>query len=135
MRPCSERSRVVIVGGGFGGLAGVCALRAAPVVARHSHVFMPFLCPSATATLKRFEAGCGAMASAFGVEPDQFEAGLAVGKRALLPTVRDAPADTLTLADGFSCGEQIRQATDRQTLHRAEVLRLAVRVERSGARA
>jgi hypothetical protein len=45
----------------------------------------------------------------------------------LLPAVRDAPKDTLIVADGFSCREQIAQTTDRRALHLAEVLRMALR--------
>ena len=38
----------------------------------------------------------------------------------LLPAVRGAPGDTLILADGFSCKEQIEQGTGRRALHLAE---------------
>ena len=43
----------------------------------------------------------------------------------LLPEVRDATDDTLIVADGFSCQEQIEQQTDRAALHLAQVLQLA----------
>jgi hypothetical protein len=36
--------------------------------------------------------------------------------------VRAAAADTVILADGFSCREQIEQGTGRPTLHLAELL-------------
>ena len=35
--------------------------------------------------------------------------------------VRAADAETLILADGFSCREQIEQGTGRKTLHAAEL--------------
>ena len=41
--------------------------------------------------------------------------------------MRAAPADTLVIADGFSCREQVRQLTGRTPLHLAEVLRDALR--------
>jgi len=41
--------------------------------------------------------------------------------------VREAAPDTLIVADGFSCREQIAQSTNREALHLAEVLRLALR--------
>jgi hypothetical protein len=41
--------------------------------------------------------------------------------------VRRAGKDTLIIADGFSCREQIRQMTDRQALHIAQVLKMAIR--------
>jgi hypothetical protein len=48
-----------------------------------------------------------------------------VGERVLLPAVRSAAKDALIIADGFSCREQIAQATDRRALHLAEVLEMA----------
>ena len=53
-------------------------------------------------------------------------------ERALLPEVRRAPLETLVIADGFSCREQIRQGTAREALHLAEILRMAMREERPG---
>jgi len=54
-----------------------------------------------------------------------------VGELTLLPAIRQAPKDTLIIADGFSCREQIRQATDREALHPAQVLQLALRQRRT----
>jgi hypothetical protein len=48
---------------------------------------------------------------------------MTAGERVLLPAVRAAEADTLIVADGFSCREQIEESTGRRTLHLAEVLR------------
>ena len=42
----------------------------------------------------------------------------------LLPAVRQADKETLIIADGFSCREQIDQTTDRQAL--AQVLQMAL---------
>jgi hypothetical protein len=39
--------------------------------------------------------------------------------------VREAPSDTLLVADGFSCKTQIQQGTNRRALHLAQVLALA----------
>lgn len=49
------------------------------------------------------------------------------GERVLLPAVRNAGLSTVVMSDGFSCKEQIEQATDRHALHTAEVLTLAQR--------
>jgi FAD/FMN-containing dehydrogenase/Fe-S oxidoreductase len=68
------------------------------------------------------DSGCCGMAGAFGFEADKFAVSLAIGERVLLPAVRGAAAGTLIVADGFSCREQIRQATGRTALHLAEVL-------------
>jgi FAD/FMN-containing dehydrogenase/Fe-S oxidoreductase len=72
------------------------------------------------------DAGCCGMAGAFGFENDHYAISIACGERALLPAVRNAPKETLIVADGFSCREQIAQTTDRRALHLAEVLRLAL---------
>ena len=48
-----------------------------------------------------------------------------VGERVFLPAVRAAPPESLIIANGFSCREQIATHTDRQALHLAEVLDMA----------
>ncbi len=85
--------------------------------------------------LERPEAGCCGMAGAFGFEASHYDVAIAAGERALLPAVRATPADTLILADGFSCREQIRQGTDRSALHLAELLQLALHAGAGGDRA
>jgi hypothetical protein len=40
--------------------------------------------------------------------------------------VKKAGLQELIIADGFSCREQIRQMTDREALHTAEVIQLAM---------
>ena len=73
--------------------------------------------------------GCCGMAGAFGFEKDKYETSLAIGELELLPAVRAASPDTLILADGFSCREQIRQCTGRKALHLAEVIQSGLRRE------
>jgi len=74
------------------------------------------------------ESGCCGMAGAFGYEGDKYEISQACGERVLLPRVRQADENTMILADGFSCREQIEQATGRKTLHFAEAIRTALRL-------
>ncbi|MGZ3457085.1 MAG: FAD-binding and (Fe-S)-binding domain-containing protein [Archangium sp.] len=72
------------------------------------------------------ETGCCGMAGSFGFEAgDKYEVSQKVGERVLLPKVRQTPRDTLIIADGFSCREQIAQNTDRQALHVAQVVHMA----------
>jgi FAD/FMN-containing dehydrogenase/Fe-S oxidoreductase len=71
--------------------------------------------------------GCCGMAGAFGFEKEKYDVSIAIGELELLPAVRKAPTDWLIVADGFSCREQIAQQTDRQALHLAEVLQMALR--------
>ena len=49
------------------------------------------------------DSGCCGMAGSFGFEAEHYDVSVAVGERRLLPAVRDAAADTLVIADGFSC--------------------------------
>ena len=76
------------------------------------------------------DSGCCGMAGSFGFEAgERFEVSMKAGERVLLPAVRAAAADSLIIADGFSCREQIRQATGRQALHSAQVLQMALKKE------
>ncbi len=71
-------------------------------------------------------AGCCGMAGSFGFERERYETSLAIGELDLLPAVRQAAPETLIVADGFSCREQIGQVTGRRTMHLAEVIRLGL---------
>jgi len=68
--------------------------------------------------------GCCGMAGSFGFEREKYEVSAAIGELELLPAVRQAPADWLIIADGFSCREQIAQLTHRRALHLAQVLQM-----------
>ena len=84
------------------------------------------------------ESGCCGMAGAFGFERgEHYRVSQKAGERALLPAVRATSPDTLLIADGFSCREQIRQGTKRRhPIHLAEVLALAMgAARRAGAEA
>ena len=70
--------------------------------------------------------GCCGMAGPFGFEKDKFAVSQAVGERVLLPAVRNTPSDGLILSDGFSCREQILQATGRRAVHLAEAIQFAL---------
>jgi FAD/FMN-containing dehydrogenase/Fe-S oxidoreductase len=73
-------------------------------------------------------SGCCGMAGAFGFErdPDKQRVSRDCGERVLFPAVRAAPSDTLIIADGFSCRNQVEAGTARHALHVAEVVALAL---------
>jgi Fe-S oxidoreductase len=73
--------------------------------------------------VERPQQGCCGMAGAFGMAKETFEIGRSIGERVLLPRVRQLDRDTLVLADGFSCREQIELNGGRHTLHVVELLR------------
>jgi Fe-S oxidoreductase len=71
---------------------------------------------------KLLNSGCCGMAGSFGFEAEHYEISMQVGERVLLPAVRNTEQDTLIITNGFSCREQIRQATGRNAMHLAEVI-------------
>jgi len=77
--------------------------------------------------------GCCGMAGSFGFERDKYDFSQAVGELELLPAVRQAPPQYLIIADGFSCREQIAQATDRRALHLSEVIQMALKGDALGS--
>jgi hypothetical protein len=50
-----------------------------------------------------------------------------MGELSLLPAVRQAPAEVVIAADGFSCRHQIADGTGRRALHVAQILCEAMR--------
>jgi Fe-S oxidoreductase len=78
--------------------------------------------------LEEPDPGCCGMAGSFGYEEgDRYELSVKVGERVLAPAVRAATDETLIVADGFSCRQQIEALTGRSAMHLAEVVRLALR--------
>ena len=72
------------------------------------------------------ESGCCGMAGAFGYEKTHYDVSQKCGERVLLPSVREAPKEAIILTDGFSCREQVQQATDRKPMHFAELCKMAL---------
>jgi len=68
------------------------------------------------------DSGCCGMAGPFGFEKEKFAVSQALAERVLLPAVRGAAAETILVADGFSCREQVAQNSTRRVLHLAQVL-------------
>jgi FAD/FMN-containing dehydrogenase/Fe-S oxidoreductase len=77
------------------------------------------------------DAGCCGMAGSFGFEKEKYDISMACAERVLLPALREAGDDTLVIANGFSCREQVAQATGHRPMHLAEILRLAHRLDES----
>jgi Fe-S oxidoreductase len=116
------------------------ALRARALVHEHCH-HKAVLGTADEATLLQqmgldfhvLDSGCCGMAGSFGFDRDKYQVSMRIGESILLPQVRNAPVDTLILADGYSCREQIRQGTNRETLHLAQLIQLAIRAQDAGA--
>ena len=90
---------------------------------------------AAASSLDTLDSGCCGMAGSFGFEADHYEVSMKVGELVLLPAVRASAPDTIIVADGFSCREQIAHATGRRALHLAEFLRDGLRHEATTTRA
>ncbi len=76
------------------------------------------------------DKGCCGMAGSFGFEAEHYDVSMKIGEQRLLPAVRQADGDTLVIANGFSCHQQIAQGTGRVPLHLAQVLQMALRQAR-----
>jgi FAD/FMN-containing dehydrogenase/Fe-S oxidoreductase len=74
------------------------------------------------ADVQLLDSGCCGMAGPFGFEREKFAVSQTLGERVLLPAVRAAAPETILVADGFSCREQISQNTTRRAVHFAEVI-------------
>jgi Fe-S oxidoreductase len=73
------------------------------------------------------KAGCCGLAGSFGYGAGEpYDVSMRIGEQFLLPAVRAADAETLLVADGFSCRTQITAGTGRRAIHTAEVLALGL---------
>lgn len=83
------------------------------------------------------DSGCCGMAGSFGFEHDKYDVSQAILNDKLMPMIRGAGADRQgdgaprLVVDGYSCREQLRQATGRLYPTVAEVLRDGIRDGRS----
>jgi FAD/FMN-containing dehydrogenase/Fe-S oxidoreductase len=98
----------------------------------HQHAVMGWdadgkLLDAAGARAEHLESGCCGLAGNFGFQPGHAEVSEACAERVLLPRLREAPADAVVLADGFSCRTQIHELESggREAMHLSELLAAA----------
>ncbi len=77
---------------------------------------------AATGATLRELSGCCGLAGNFGVEKGHYEVSLAVAEQQLMPALRAAGEGAIVLADGFSCRTQVRDLTDAEPIHLAQLL-------------
>ena len=77
-------------------------------------------------SVEAVESSCCGMAGAFGYDAGTYDVSMKMGEISLLPAVRSAPGDTLVVADGTSCRQQIQDGAGREAVHAARVLRRAL---------
>jgi len=75
--------------------------------------------------VEAIESSCCGMAGSFGYEAEHYDASQAMAELSLLPAVR-AAHDALIVADGTSCRHQIADGAQREALHVARVLAMAL---------
>jgi FAD/FMN-containing dehydrogenase/Fe-S oxidoreductase len=68
------------------------------------------------------DTGCCGMSGSFGFKPETYDTSVKIAGLSLLPKLNAIDTDTMVVANGFSCREQIEDLGGRQTLHLAEVL-------------
>ncbi len=72
------------------------------------------------------ESSCCGMAGSFGYEAEHYDVSIRMAEASLLPAVRGASPETLIVADGTSCRQQIVHGTGRAPLHVAQLLERAL---------
>ncbi len=74
------------------------------------------------AVVEEVDSGCCGMAGSFGYEAEHYAISMQMAERRLLPAARAAEAETIIVAAGLSCREQIAHGSGRVALHPAQVL-------------
>ena len=77
-------------------------------------------------SVEAVESSCCGMAGAFGYGAGTYDVSMKMAELSLLPAVRAAAADTVLVANGTSCRQQIRDGAGREAVHVARVLREAL---------
>ncbi|MEU5688365.1 FAD-binding oxidoreductase [Streptomyces venezuelae] len=77
-------------------------------------------------TVTELDAGCCGMAGSFGFESEHYEVSMTVGEDRLFPAIQAAADDTVVVATGVSCRQQIFHGTERNAWHPVELVWEAV---------
>ncbi len=72
--------------------------------------------------VEEIPSGCCGMAGSFGYEKEHYDVSMKVGELVLFPAVRETPTETLIAAPGTSCRHQIKDGTQRKSLHPVEIM-------------
>ena len=72
--------------------------------------------------VKEIDSGCCGVAGSFGYEKEHYEFSMKIGELRLLPAIRNSAPETLVVANGTSCRQQISHGTQRRAYHLAEAI-------------
>ncbi len=78
-------------------------------------------------TVEEIPSGCCGMAGSFGYEKEHYKLSMKIGELVLFPAIRNADKDTIIVAGGTSCRCQIKDGTNTDALHPAELLLKALK--------
>ncbi|ATL72049.1 FAD-binding and (Fe-S)-binding domain-containing protein [Nocardia terpenica] len=81
-------------------------------------------------TVQELDAGCCGMAGSFGFEAEHYDVSMTIGGNRLFPAIDAASDDTVIVASGVSCRQQIAHGTGRSAAHPVELVLRAL--DRSG---
>ncbi|MBS2097826.1 FAD-binding and (Fe-S)-binding domain-containing protein [Carboxylicivirga linearis] len=73
-------------------------------------------------TADEIPSGCCGMAGSFGYEKEHYDLSMKIGELVLFPDVREHKDESMIVAAGTSCRHQIKDGTNVEALHPAEVL-------------
>ena len=68
------------------------------------------------------DAGCCGMAGSFGFEAEHYDLSMSIGELRLFPAVRAEAEDTIIVATGVSCRQQIAHGTSRPAMNPLELI-------------
>ena len=80
--------------------------------------------------LSMVETSCCGMAGSFGYEAEHYDVSMKMAELSLLPAIKKSPRETLIVADGTSCRQQVAHGAGREALHVARVLERALSAAR-----
>ena len=72
------------------------------------------------------QSSCCGMAGSFGYESEHYDLSLKMGELDVLPAARAAASDTLIVANGTSCRQQILSGAGREAWHVARLLQASL---------
>lgn len=76
--------------------------------------------------VETIETSCCGMAGSFGYGVETHEISMQMAEQNLLPAIREDNTNMMVVADGTSCRHQIKEAVNKQALHVARILELAL---------
>ena len=76
--------------------------------------------------VRMLNTGCCGMAGSFGYEEEHYDTSMKVAEERLFPSVRNIGYDVVIAANGTSCRHQIKDGTQRESLHPVSILKAAL---------